>query len=190
MCAVLRLMLRAREQSGMAPDIGAVFALAGVLFFAPATGRECLAAPLEVSTPEPLVATSDESFRKTAIRDLAAYHRLLGRHRFSLQWISWDYFGVVNVTESDGTLRVKGEQKSREGNDYVRIDGLITAVDAKEFALRGSVITKVSHINGGEPCTRAGDMTFRITGNRQYWRLKEMDNPCDAVADYVDIFFH
>ena len=48
---------------------------------------------------------------------------------------------------------------------------------------------KISHINGGKPCAREGAMTFKITGKRRYWRLQEMNNPCDGVTDYVDIFF-
>ena len=126
---------------------------------------------------------------KTVINDQKAKQMLLGQHRFSLQWISWDYFGKANITESKGTLFIKGEQKGRGNTDYLTLDGTITMVDAKEFAFKGTIITQVSHINNGQPCKREGEMTFRITGNRRYWRLKEMDNPCEEVVDYVDVFF-
>jgi hypothetical protein len=35
---------------------------------------------------------------------------------------------------------------------------------------------------------REGRFTFRITGTRRYWRMKEMNNPCEDVADYVDVY--
>lgn len=126
---------------------------------------------------------------KTIIKDQAAKAMLLGQHKLSLQWISWDYFGKAIVTDTKGVMRVKGEQKSKTEGDYLKIDGIITLVDKKEFKFNGTIVMRVSHINSGEPCTREGEMTFRITGNRKYWRLQEMDNPCDEATDYVDIFF-
>src|SRR5262249_27334014 len=57
---------------------------------------------------------------KTVVKDEAAMAMLLGEHRFSLQWISWDYFGKAVVTEKDGTLYIRGEQKAKKGEDYVR----------------------------------------------------------------------
>lgn len=126
---------------------------------------------------------------KVIVNDMAAKQMLVGAHRFSLQWISWDYFGKAIVTEKNGSLFIKGEQRGRGNDDYVTMDGVITRVDAKEFTFEGDIVTRVSHINKGEPCKRSGEMTFRITGNRRYWRLQQMDNPCDEAADYVDIFF-
>lgn len=126
---------------------------------------------------------------KTDVNDQAAAKRLLGRHKISLQWISWHYFGTATVTNKGGVYRLKGEQKGRGSSDLVSVDGLIKQVDAKEFRFEGKVITQVSHINGGKPCERTGEMIFRITGKRKYWRLQQIDNPCDGVADYVDIYF-
>jgi hypothetical protein len=126
---------------------------------------------------------------RTVVANAPAAKRLLGKHMFSLQWISWDYFGSATVTNSQGVYRIKGEQKGRGNSDFVRINGTIGRIDAKEFTFNGTIITQVSHINGGEPCTREGEFTFKITGTRKYWRLQQMDNPCDPVTDYVDIFF-
>lgn len=126
---------------------------------------------------------------RTVIKDEKAKGMLLGEHRLSLQWISWDYFGKANVTESNGTLFLRGEQKARKGGDVLKIDGVITEVGAKEFKFNGTIVTKVEINNGGNPCERKGEMTFVIKGNRKYWRLKEMENPCEEVVDYVDIFF-
>lgn len=129
--------------------------------------------------------------QKTVIKDAKAKQMLIGRHLLSLQWISWDYFGRANVTEKRGVLYLKGEQKGRSesGDDYLRIDGVVTRVDAKEFGFKGKILVQVSHNNNGQPCEREGQMTFRITGKRKYWRLMEMDNPCEGITDYVDIYF-
>jgi hypothetical protein len=132
---------------------------------------------------------AEKYYPKVVVNDMVAKQMLVGAHRLSLQWISWDYFGKATVTEKNGTLFIKGEQRGRGNDDYVTMDGVITRVDAKEFTFEGDIITRVSHINKGEPCKRTGEMIFRITGNRKYWRLQQMDNPCDEAADYVDIFF-
>jgi hypothetical protein len=126
---------------------------------------------------------------KTVIKDARAKQMLLGVHRLSLQWISWDYFGKAVVTEKNGTLYLKGEQRQRRGSDYLRIDGVITEVSAKEFKFDGVVDLRVSHINSNKPCKREGELTFAIKGGRRYWRLQEMDSPCDTTTDYVDLFF-
>ena len=90
--------------------------------------------------------------------------------------------------EQNGALSIKGEQKSEKNDDYVTINGIVTKVGAGEFTFTGTIITKISYINGGKPCKREGEMTFRITGKRRYWRLVQMDNPCDQATDYVDIY--
>jgi hypothetical protein len=126
---------------------------------------------------------------KTVINDANAKKMLLGKHLLSLQWISWDYFGTANITNNGGVLLLKGEQKQHGGSDFVKIDGMITSIDKNEFKFDGTVIMQISHINGGEPCSRSGEMTFAVTGKRKYWRLQEMTNPCDEATDYVDIYF-
>ena len=126
---------------------------------------------------------------KTVVKDKAAKTKLLGKHKLSLQWISWDYFGTATITEKNGTLYLKGEQKSRQGNDFVKMDGIITAIEAKSFTFTGTIITQVSHNNEGKPCTREGEMTFAITSKRKYWRLQQMLSPCGVETDYVDIYF-
>lgn len=126
---------------------------------------------------------------RTEVKNAVAAKMLLGRHKLSLQWISWDYFGTATVTNSRGVYKIKGEQKGRGNADFVKIDGVIKSIDAKEFVFDGKIITQVSHNNGGEPCTREGEFIFKITGKRKYWRLQQMDNPCDPVTDYVDVYF-
>jgi hypothetical protein len=126
---------------------------------------------------------------RTVVNDADAKKMLLGKHRLSLQWISWDYFGTATVTNRNGVLYLKGEQRQRGGKDYLKVDGMITSIDKNEFTFSGTIDMRVSHIYNGEPCKREGEMTFAIKGKRKYWRLQEMDNPCDSVTDYVDIFF-
>lgn len=126
---------------------------------------------------------------KTKINDANAAKMLLGRHKLSLQWISWDYFGMAAVTKRHGIYAVDGKQKGRGNSDLLTIEGIIVSIDTKQFVLEGKIVTQVSHINGGKPCIRQGDFTFRITGKRKYWRMQEIDNPCDEAADYVDIYF-
>ena len=126
---------------------------------------------------------------KTAVNDAKAKNMLLGKHMLSLQWISWDYFGSATVTNKNGVYYLKGRQKSRKDSDFVEIDGVITEINAKDFKFDGKITTRISHINGGSPCVREGEMTFAITGKRKYWRLQEMENPCDEATDYVDVYF-
>lgn len=125
----------------------------------------------------------------TTVNDQAARRMLLGAHLFSMQWVSWDRFGRATVTERGGVLSIKGEQRDAKEGNFVTIDGVITRVDAKEFSFRGRIVTRVTYINGGNECVRDGEFTFAIKANRKYWRLQQMDNPCEAVTDYVDVYF-
>lgn len=126
---------------------------------------------------------------KTTVNDKAALKKLLGPHMFSVQWVSWDYFGTATVTDNKGLLEVKGEQRSRTNGDFVTIDGVITEVNTNAFTFKGNVTVRVEYINNGDPCVRDGEMQFKIVGHRQYWRMYPMDSPCDEATDYVDIFF-
>lgn len=125
---------------------------------------------------------------------------MLGSHLFSLQWISWDRFGKVNITKGndDRTYYVSGkqdgrtcsdEEKGRQNGDFVSINGTLTVVSKTKLIFNGTIITKVYHINNGQECVREGQFTFESTGGRKYWRLQEMTNQCDGCTDYVDIYF-
>lgn len=130
--------------------------------------------------------------KKTASKDESNYDKLLlGYHNFSLQWISWDYFGKVEFTKgkTDKNYLVKGAQKSKENDDYIEIEGLITPKNEKHLIFNGVINYKVYHLNNGKPCKREGTFNFKVSGNRKYWRLQEMGNPCDNVTDYIDIYF-
>ena len=127
--------------------------------------------------------------QKTVVNSNYAKRVLLGRHFLSLQWISWEHFGRANVTEKAGLLHLNGSQKGRGNDDYLEIEGVVTEVNRYTFKFDGKIITRVSFNNGGEPCVREGEMTFAITKKRKYWRLREMNNPCEDIVDYVDIYF-
>jgi hypothetical protein len=152
-----------------------------------------LPAPTTPSTPKatepPKVTTPSVIPTQTTVVDPAAKKKLLGKHGLALQWISWDRLGAVTVTEVGGLLKIKGEQRKKNSTDFVTIDGIVGTIESQQFTFIGSVITQVSTINGGKACERKGQMTFKITQNRKYWRMQELLNPCDPLADYVDIFF-
>lgn len=125
----------------------------------------------------------------TMISSPTAARKLVGRHKLNLQWIgseNWSEFGNLKVTDRQGTLFIRGQQT--KGDDYLQIDGRILNIEDKQFTFQGRIVTRVSHINKGEACERNGEMIFKITENRKYWRLQQMLNPCDPVTDYVDIF--
>jgi hypothetical protein len=126
----------------------------------------------------------------TTINDAKAKVELLGERRLAVQWISWDRFGKVAITDDKGVWRMKGEQRLPGKSDFLTIDGIITEVNAKDFQFRGTIITQVTHIANGRPCKREGEFTFKITGNRRYWRMAQMENPCDGVVDYIDVFMN
>jgi len=132
---------------------------------------------------------STHAQERTIINDAAAAKMLLGKHKLSLQWISWDHFGTATVTNKAAVYSIKGSQKGRGNSDFVTIEGMIDSIDAKQFVFEGKIVMQISHINGGKPCERQGNFTFKITGKRKYWRMMEMDNPCDEATDYVDIYF-
>ena len=126
--------------------------------------------------------------------DAAARTRLVGEHRLTLQWLGWDDLtraGNVLIEDRGDSLSVTGEQSGREGNlgDYLKIEGKIVSASKDGFVFNGDITTRVNHIADGVECKRSGTFTFKTKGTRKYWRMQEMDNPCDPATDYVDIYF-
>lgn len=126
--------------------------------------------------------------------DAAARARLVGDHMLTLQWLGWGDLsgaGKVVVEDAGDTLPMRGEQRGTGENadDYVRIDGRIVAASRDGFVFEGTILTRVHHIANGAECRRSGRFTFKATGKRRYWRLQEMQNPCDSATDYVDVYF-
>ena len=126
---------------------------------------------------------------KTPVISASGRSQLLGKHKFQLHWISWNRwkdFADLTIIERQGKLLIKGRQQ--KGGDYLEIDGFASQIEDRQFTFEGSIVTRVSYKNNGNPCRREGTMTFKIVGKRKYWRLQEMQSPCDETTDYVDIF--
>lgn len=135
------------------------------------------------------LSAQPEPSARTIVNNSNALRQLLGNHKLNLQWIGWDNwsdFGNAKVIDRQGTLFIKGKQT--KGDDFLTIDGKILKVDAKEFTFQGTIVTQVNDNNSGQPCERDGKMVFKITNNRKYWRLQQMQSPCGTETDYVDIF--
>jgi hypothetical protein len=131
------------------------------------------------------LAQSSIKFNKEAFQ-----RNLIGQHGITLQWIGWEYRGVVKVTLEDGALKIKGIQRSKDNKtDSVSINGTLEIIDDKEIQFTGKIITTVHYNNAGKPCEKEGTYTFKKTGNRRYWRLQEMKNCDGVVVDYVDLYF-
>ncbi len=124
----------------------------------------------------------------TIVTDANAARVLEGKHPTSLQWISWDFFGVADVRKMGKTYWLSGNQTSRVNSDSLKIQGRISQIDAQGFTLDGTVTTKVYHINQGREVVRQGPLRFQLYGNRRFWRMTQMRNPY-GPTDYVDIYF-
>jgi hypothetical protein len=94
------------------PTIRALVAIASIASFALHFLPSSAAVPLVAQTADQLISTdtNGQGAVKTLVRDRRAHERLLGLHRFALQWISWDYFGVVDVTETGGLCGLPGSK--------------------------------------------------------------------------------
>lgn len=112
-----------------------------------------------------------------------------GIHPVSLQWISWEKKGRATITPgTDGWYTIKGNQSNKE-NDYLKIEGKIKRLSEKELEFEGTVETRVSHNNAGEPCIKKGKLRFFAKGNRTYYRMQDMENCAGGnLVDYVDIY--
>ncbi len=133
--------------------------------------------------PSAMVKTASPGSEKLTV----AEKKLLGKHMFSLQWISWEQFGSAVVTRGKQGLEIEARQELN--GDFITLKGTIEIIDEKAFNFTGEVVTRVHHINNGIACKRDGTFEFRATGTRKYWRMQQMENPCDPVTDYIDVFF-
>jgi serine/threonine protein kinase len=127
--------------------------------------------------------------------------QLFGRHKLSLQWLSWTYCGYVDFVKTDfNTYSISGYQDGNKKSKmeivetgecdgcYLKIKGVIKKITDKELQFTGRIESSVNHIQNGLPCIKVGTYTFKSTQGRKYWRLQEMDG-CEGVTDYVDIYF-
>ena len=135
-----------------------------------------LAAAPNPDAPAPTIVTSQ-----------AALARLRNNSGLTLQWIDWDHRGRVQVSERGGVVHLGGGQRQAGGNGRLELDGDLVSIGPLSFTFRGHIaITDTP--DPGRNCVRDGEYEFRITQNRRYWRLQQME-VCDGLTDYVDIYF-
>ncbi len=142
-----------------------------------------LAAPAVSAMPAGETAASGA----TIVNDRAALQRLRRNSGITLQWISFESpaRGHVRVSERGGLVHLSGSQRGNGGE--VTLDGDVLEIGARSFTFRGRIVITDSP-DPGRTCVRDGTYEFRVTQNRRYWRLQEME-VCDGLTDYVDIYF-
>ena len=151
----------------------------------------CIALAFALAAPAVSAMPAGEATASgaTIVNDRAALQRLRRNSGITLQWISFESpaRGHVIVRETNGLYTLSGSQASRTGQGLVTIHGDILSVDRDRFTFRG----RIAISNTPDPdrqCIRDGTYEFRVTQNRRYWRLQQME-ACDGLTDYVDIYF-
>lgn len=127
-------------------------------------------------------------FKSTAQGLSIIEESLVGKHAFGVQFI-WDGYGTAEITNRAGVLYLKGEQYSNDKEEFVLMEGTIAIIDDRNFTFKGKL--KLFTIGCCGLLDRDNvNYTFRKTGNRKYWRLKERDDLCSpyTCAYYLDIF--
>ncbi len=118
-----------------------------------------------------------------------------GAQGITLQWISWNWRGTVEVMQPGDVIMIKGGQDSTKaptnagdlGTGRVEIDGVVTEIGSDYFLFDGEIVITDSP-DIGRVCRWSGPVEFRVTQGRQYWRMQDMTK-CDGLTDYVDIYF-
>ena len=132
----------------------------------------------------------DAEAASPAAQKTAGERKLLGKRMFSLQWLldgEKIKYGTANITRKDTGLHI--DARHELNGNYAILKGDLVVVDPTEFTVTGELVTRVSYINNGKECPRNGTFTFKATGKRKYWRMQAMENPCQNVLDYVDVYF-
>lgn len=149
----------------------------------------CTGAPPPEPAPPPSVEESaSEAPTATRILSQDAVHRLRNNSGMTLQWITWDRRGDVEVTvDANGVWHLSGSQSAQDGPGRVTVEGVVTEIGADYFLLDGRVaITDTP--DPGRQCAADKVWRFGVTQDRQYWRLREFEW-CDGLTDYIDIYF-
>ena len=116
----------------------------------------------------------------------------VGKHSFTIQYLTFDKNSkpgtviIKNVGKDE--YSIEGEQRDKQKNEYVTIKGTFLA-KGRELKFNGKIVSRISYVNGGQPCESTGLVIFKASGKRKYWRLQQMLN-CDGIStDYIDIYF-
>lgn len=145
----------------------------------------CACGPVE-STPPPASAPGAASQAQGF--DPVGVDRLVNNKGLSLQWISWDVRGTVEVRREGERLRLTGSQADPDGGPgRLTLDGDVIDVGPDYFTFQGTIRITDSP-DAGRVCEARKLWHFAITQNRKYYRLREFEW-CDGLTDYVDIYF-
>lgn len=121
------------------------------------------------------------------------FEKLKRNSGITLQWLGDDVpRGHVTITKTaDGRVKLQGEQRDFDSNDYIILTGEVVGMTPTAFVLLGTLDMDVQSLreDGSPRCLRTGAFTFRATEGRKYWRLLEKDRYCGTTTDYVDIYF-
>jgi hypothetical protein len=126
---------------------------------------------------------------ETEIANEAALTKLKNNKGVKLQWLWGAAPGQLRVIETAKGVTVSGTQGPHNGDQLV-VEGIVTRIEARKFWFKGRIA--ITDNETTEVCVREGVYTFRITGTRRYWRLKEQEARCPGRADltdYVDVRF-
>jgi hypothetical protein len=105
----------------------------------------------------------------------------------TLQWISWEERGEVEIARSDeGHWWLRGGQKGDDGAS-LKLDGFILEIGKDHFLFDGR-ITIAGAPDADRLCDNHKVWRFEATQRRAYYRLREFEW-CDYLTDYVDIYF-
>jgi hypothetical protein len=152
------------------------------------------AAQPAISKPAQKSAATTPSKASANGIDAGAKARLVGEHMLTVQWLSWSGLrdaGNLVVRDLSTVLSAEGEQLGRGeyAGDYLKMSGKIVSASKDGFVFEGDILLRVHHNANGEECKRSGTFTFKTKSGRKYWRMQEMDSPCDTATDYVDVYF-
>ncbi len=145
------------------------------------------AAPPATAAPLRAEPTPVSPVRVTEVRDQAALERLRGNAGLSLQWISWEKRGILEVSQRGSVVHLSGSQATPDGTGRLEIEGDVLSIDSNSFIMRGQ-IRIVGTPDAGRSCAKENDSEFAITQDRKYWRMREFEW-CDELTDYIDIYF-
>jgi hypothetical protein len=126
---------------------------------------------------------------KTIVTEAAALGALRANQGITLQWIGFETAkrGTLRADWTGGRLHLSGGQRAAKGPGRLTLHGDVVRIGARHFTFRGRIVITDAP-DAGRRCVRDGLFDFRVTGQRRYWRLQQME-ACDGLTDYVDIYF-
>lgn len=164
--------------------VGLVVAAAMAMTVASGTVSAREAAAIGEAMPDDGVQTSPQPTRVISPADLT---RIASARGMTLQWISWDTRGDVQVQVDNGGVWRLAASQSGPGGASAGVHGVITEVGPNYFTLSGTITIRNTP-DPGRSCEATGNWRFEITQNRKYYRLRRFEW-CDRLTDYVDIYF-